>query len=174
MISTTQAAAPAVVRTRWRRRFLRHYLEMVVAMVVGMVALAMPEYAVVEALGWSAAADRADLAVMVMATNMAVAMAGWMRFRGHAWAPIAEMAAAMYLPFVVLLGPLWLGAISEDPLFLAGHLLRLPAMAAAMLRRRDEYTHTHHGRSQARRASTKPRGQAGGSPIRRTVAVGDG
>lgn len=173
-MSTTQTAAPAVGRTGGRRRFLRHYLEMVVAMAVGMVALGMPEYAVVEALGWSAAADRPDLEVMVMATNMSVAMAGWMRFRGHAWTPIAEMAAAMYLPFVVLLGPLWLGAISEDTLFLAGHVLMLPAMAAAMLRRRDEYTHAHHGRSHARRASTTPRGQAAGTPIRRTVAVGDG
>ncbi len=164
MMSTTQIAAPAVGRIRAWGRFLRHYLEMVLAMAVGMVALGMPEYAAVDALGWSAAADRPDLAVMVMATNMAVAMAGWMRFRGHDWASVVEMAAAMYLPFVILLGPLWLGAISEDTLFLAGHVLMLPAMAAAMLRRRDEYTHAHHSRRQARRASTIGDPQAVPSP----------
>jgi hypothetical protein len=43
-----------------------------------------------------------------MATNMTIAMSAWMRYRGHRWAATAEMAAAMYLPFIVLLFPLWL------------------------------------------------------------------
>ena len=54
----------------------------------------------------------------------------------------------MYLPFVVLFPPLWLGFISPATMLTGGHLLMLPAMAAAMLLRRTEYTghhqHNHH------------------------------
>lgn len=145
MTSTTHVATPVAGRSVGLRRFGRHYLEMVVAMVIGMVVLGMLESVAFDALGRSSVLDRPDVDALVMATNMTVAMAGWMRFRGHAKAPTAEMAAAMYLPFVVLLVPLWLGAISEDTLLVAGHMLMLPAMAAAMLLRRDEYTHAHHG-----------------------------
>lgn len=141
MTSTVQAEAPVVGYSAGLRRFGRHYLEMVVAMIIGMVVLGMLESVAFDALGWSGLLDRTDVDALVMATNMTVAMASWMRFRGHAGGPIVEMAAAMYLPFVVLLVPMWLGAISEDTLLIAGHVLMLPAMAAAMLRRREEYTH---------------------------------
>src|SRR3712207_9047043 len=112
----------------------RHYLEMVVAMVVGMVVLGP-----LEALLWSGVDDRVDVHAVVMATNMAVAMAAWMRFRGHSWPAITEMSAAMYLPFAVLLVPYWAGAVSGSVVFTAGHVLMLPAMALAMWWRLDEY-----------------------------------
>jgi hypothetical protein len=67
-------------------------------------------------------------------------MAAWMRFRRHGWAAIAEMAVAMYAPFVVLFPPLWLGVLSTTGLMVLGHVLMLFAIAAAMLRRRGEYT----------------------------------
>ncbi|QJY49423.1 hypothetical protein [Pseudonocardia broussonetiae] len=125
-------------RTTTRRSALRfglHYLEMVVAMVAGMLVLGPL---------WDLAApgltDRADVAALVMATDMAVGMGAWMRVRGHGWAGIAEMSAAMYLPFVVLLVPFWLGAVSGGTLMTAGHLLMLPLMAVAMLWRRCDYT----------------------------------
>ncbi|MCG2621912.1 hypothetical protein LVY72_08270 [Arthrobacter sp. I2-34] len=124
--------------------FTRHYLEMVVAMIIGMAALAPVWSWATDALGVSAVFDRPDVAALVMATNMTLAMSAWMLYRGHRWAPIAEMAAAMYLPFVMLFPPLWLGAISGHTLMAAGHLLMLPAMALAMLLRRSEYTHAHH------------------------------
>ena len=116
--------------------FLRHYLEMVAAMLVGMFTLGP-----LEALAWPALMDRADVAAMVMATNMSVAMAAWMRFRGHSWRGIAEMSASMYLPFVVLLVPYWAGLAGEGLLMTWGHLLMLPAMALAMLLRPAEYAH---------------------------------
>lgn len=116
-------------------RFGLHYLEMVVAMVAGMVLLGPL---------WDLAApgltDRANVAALVMATDMAVGMAAWMRVRGHGWAGIAEMSAAMYLPFVVLLVPFWLGAVSGGTLMTVGHVLMLPLMAVAMLWRRCDYT----------------------------------
>jgi hypothetical protein len=119
-------------------RFAGHFVEMVVAMFVGMVAL--------EPL-WSFVAPgaivRADAHALVMATNMTIGMALWMKIRRHSWPRIAEMSAAMYLPFVVLLVPYWLGAISADALTTAGHFLMLPVMLAAMLWRRSEYYHHH-------------------------------
>jgi flagellar biosynthetic protein FliP len=50
----------------------------------------------------------------------------------------------MYLPFVALLVPYWLGGISGDMLMMAGHVLMIPLMLAAMLWRRGDYSH-HHG-----------------------------
>ena len=118
------------------RHFARHYLEMVVAMLVGMFALGP-----LEDLVWPQLTARPDVGVLVMATNMSIGMGAWMWFRGHSWRGIAEMSAAMYLPFVVLLLPFWGGAIGEHTLMTWGHLLMLPAMAVAMLLRPAEYAH---------------------------------
>ena len=140
-------AASASAETPYRahhvsaRKFTLHFLEMVVAMAVGMVTLHPV---------WTIALDAADApglmhnaytGALIMATNMTVAMSAWMRVRGHRWRPIAEMGAAMYLPFVVLFVPLALGLIGEGALMLWGHVLMLPAMAAAMLLRPHEYAH---------------------------------
>ena len=86
--------------------FLRHFVEMVVAMVVGMVLLG-PLWT----LMWPGLPDRPAAAALVMATDMAVGMAVWMRVRGHGGRGIAEMCAAMYVPFLVLLVPYALGLV---------------------------------------------------------------
>jgi flagellar biosynthetic protein FliP len=124
--------------SRGRRvwHFVRHYLEMVVAMLVGMVVFGRLEQLAVPGLHL-----RTDLDVLVMATNMAIGMGAWMRFRGHSWRGIAEMSASMYLPFAALLVPYWTGAISGSALMTWGHALMLPAMAAVMLLRPLEYAH---------------------------------
>jgi hypothetical protein len=116
--------------------FVRHYLEMVVAMLAGMLVLGP-----LEGLVWPALTARPDVSVMVMATNMAIGMGAWMRFRGHSWRGIAEMSASMYVPFAVLLVPFWAGAIGEHTMMTWGHLLMLPAMALVMLLRPSEYAH---------------------------------
>lgn len=121
-------------------RFVRHYVEMVVAMVAGML-LFDPVWSLV--LGGWAPLARPDVGALVMATNMTVGMSIWMRVRGHGWAPIAEMGAAMYVPFLVLFVPWWLGGISAGFLTVGGHVLMLPAMLVPMLLRRAEYTHCH-------------------------------
>jgi hypothetical protein len=140
--------------TTANRRFAFHYLEMVVAMFVGMGVFAPVWHLVFDAFG-SDAMDRTDVMAMSMATNMVVGMSLWMWFRGHTAAPIAEMAAAMYLPFVVLLVPLWLGVISSAFLMVAGHVLMLGTMLLAMLYRRAEYSCHHRTRwSRGRAAET--------------------
>jgi hypothetical protein len=125
------------------RRFIRHFAEMVLAMVAGMLILEPVWRVIYTALGWSGVFDRADVASLVMATDMTLGMAIWMRHRGHGWASVAEMGAAMYIPFLVLFVPFWMGMLDGGTLMLAGHLLMLPAMVAAMLYRRGEYTRGH-------------------------------
>jgi hypothetical protein len=92
-------------RTTLRRpalRFVRHYLEIVVAAVAGMVVLGPAASMLLNSIGWAGLLAHSETYALVMATNMAVATAAWMRFRRHGWAAIAEMAVAMYAPFVVL------------------------------------------------------------------------
>lgn len=129
------------------RHFVRHYVEMLVAMAAGMIVLTPLWELGLGAVGASWLLDRVEPATLVMATSMSVPMVAWMRHRGHGWAASLEMAASMYLSFVVLYPPLWLGLLAVDSVMLLGHVLMLPAMAVAMLLRRDEYT--RHGAAPA-------------------------
>jgi flagellar biosynthetic protein FliP len=129
-LSAMTTTHPARSNTRKLVRFAGHYLEMVVAMMVGMVALAP-----VWSAAWPGLDDRPALSALVMATNMSVGMALWMRVRRHGWPHIAAMCAAMYVAFLVLLPPYWAGMISGDTLHGVGHMLMLPLMLVAMLRR---------------------------------------
>ncbi len=123
------------------KKFTLHFLEMIVAMAVGMVALPPVWTLVLDAVGAPGLMHNPYTGALIMATNMTVAMSAWMKVRGHRWRPIAEMGAAMYLPFLVLFVPLALGLIGESALMLWGHVLMLLAMAAAMLLRPHEYAH---------------------------------
>jgi hypothetical protein len=125
---TTTVHRPSV------RRFALHGLEMVIAMLVGMVVLEP-----VWAWAWPSLHDDITAQALVMATNMSVGMAVWMRIRGHGVPAIAEMSAAMYLSFLVVLPFHWAGVLSGMAFMTAGHVLMVPAMLVAMLRRRSEY-----------------------------------
>jgi hypothetical protein len=132
--------APTTRRGPALRRFVGHYVEIVVAAVVGMAVLGPAESMLLNAIGWAGLLASLEASALAMATNMTVAAAAWMRFRRHGWAAIAEMAVAMYAPFVVLFPPLWLGVLSATGLMVLGHVLMLLTIAAAMVRRRDEYS----------------------------------
>jgi hypothetical protein len=131
---------PTTRRRPALRRFVGHYLEIVVAAVAGMVVLGPAESMLLNPIGWAEVVANFEAATLVMATNMAIAAAAWMRFRGYGWAAIAEMAGAMYAPFLVLFPPLWLGVLSASGLMALGHVLMLFTIAAAMLRRRDQHS----------------------------------
>jgi hypothetical protein len=136
------ASTDAVAHDRLSaKKFARHFAEMVVAMAVGMVVLHPVWMVVLDAFGAGALMRNPYTGALIMATNMTVAMSAWMTFRGHRWQPIAEMGAAMYLPFLALFVPLGLELIDAGALMLWGHLLMLPAMAVAMLLRPHEYAH---------------------------------
>jgi flagellar biosynthetic protein FliP len=131
-MTTTPTTTPTTNK-RKLLRFVAHYVEMVVAMIVGMVALG-PLWPA----DWVA---RPDLNAMTMAVDMTIAMALWMRIRRHSWPRTAEMSATMFLPFVVLLVPYWLGAISGTTVMVAAHVIMFPLMLAVMLWRRTDYWH---------------------------------
>ena len=123
------------------RKFALHFAEMVVAMAVGMVVLHPVWMIGLDAAGAAGLMHNPYTGALIMATNMTVTMSAWMKVRGHRWRPIAEMGAAMYVPFLVLFVPLALELIDTCAFLLWGHLLMLPAMAAAMLLRPHEYAH---------------------------------
>ncbi len=102
MTTDSLPTAQPYSRSHSVRHFVRHYVEMVVAMLVGMLVLGP-----VEDLVWPGLTARTDVGVMVMATNMAIGMGAWMRFRGHSWRGVAETSASMYAPCPVLLVPFW-------------------------------------------------------------------
>jgi hypothetical protein len=144
-VQSAAAARPAPVRHAAShlsaKKFIVHFAEMVVAMAVGMVALHPLWMFVLDAVGAAELMHNPYSGSLIMATNMTVAMSAWMKVRGHRWRPVLEMGAAMYVPFLVLFVPLALEIIDKDALMLWGHLLMLPAMAAAMLLRPHEYAH---------------------------------
>jgi hypothetical protein len=82
-----------------------------------------------------------EVDALVMATDMAIGMALWMRIRGHGRAGIVEMCATMYVAFLILLVPYWAGLIDGSTAITGGHVLMLPLMLASMLRHR----HDHRG-----------------------------
>lgn len=126
--------------------FVQHLLEMSIAMVVGMFALGIPVKALFDAVGWSFMNDHTVPMTLVMATNMSIGMAVWMRIRGCGWPAILEMSLAMYVPFVAMYPFYWAGLVNEMAIMIVGHVLMVPAMVVAMLFRLDEYTgsHAHH------------------------------
>ena len=146
MASTTpdqnaETATPEAEHRLSGKKFALHFAEMVAAMAVGMVVLHPVWMFVLDAVGAAGLMHNPYTGALIMATNMTVAMSAWMKIRRHGWRPIAEMGVAMYLPFLVLFVPLALGLIDTGALMLWGHLLMLPAMAAAMLLRPREYAH---------------------------------
>ncbi|MEU4335177.1 hypothetical protein AB0F59_11160 [Micromonospora lupini] len=136
---TAQPAPSAAVPSHGtRRRLLWHLAEMALAMVAGMVLLGPLWEMAGTALGVAGALARPEVAALVMATNMTVGMTVWMRYRAHHWSGVAEMAAAMYVPFLLLLVPFWAGLLDGDAVLLGGHLLMVPAMVLVALRHRHE------------------------------------
>ncbi|MGW2313206.1 LPXTG cell wall anchor domain-containing protein [Actinomadura luteofluorescens] len=128
--------APARARAPWRRLTL-HYVEMVLAMFAGMLVLG----GLRALLGLTVSFDAHPGAhYLLMATDMAVGMAAWMRLRRHGWACTLEMCAAMYVP-AVLVPLVWADVMSGMAFMTAAHVLMMVAMLAVLLRRRREYHH---------------------------------
>ena len=124
-------------RASWRP-LARHYAEMVVAMFAGMLVLG----GLRALLGLTTPfEDHPGTAYLLMAVDMSIGMAAWMRYRGHGWASTLEMCAAMFVP-LVLVPLVWAGAMSAMTFMGVAHVVMLVAMLGVLLRRRDE--HAHH------------------------------
>jgi len=125
------------------RLLVRHFFEMVAAMLIGMAVLGAVVRMSCVLTGHEDLLDHPGFRAPIMATNMTIGMVVWMRHRRHGRAAIGEMAAAMYVPLVVLIIPFWVGLLGGSALLGLMHVLMLPAMVVAMNHRRDEYVHDH-------------------------------
>lgn len=133
-MSTTQTLTTH--RSTWRP-LVRHYVEMIVAMFAGMLVVG----GVRMLAGLTVPLEEQPGAwYLLMATDMAIGMAAWMRYRGHDWAGTLEMCATMYAP-LALLPLVWAGAMGDMAFMTATHVVMLVAMLAVLLRRRHEYAH---------------------------------
>jgi deazaflavin-dependent oxidoreductase (nitroreductase family) len=128
--------------TSWPN-FSRHFIEMVVAMLVGMAVLGATVSLIFGLLGHSNLLHYAGLRGLLMTGYMTIGMALWMRHRRHGWRTVAEMGAAMLVPYLVLIGPFLAGRLSAGSFLGAMHALMLPSMVVAMLARRDQYSQDH-------------------------------
>jgi flagellar biosynthetic protein FliP len=121
------------------RQFVRHYVEMVVVMFVGMALLWAPADLLVNTRPTGAMLG-------TMAFTMTAPMIPWMRWRGHDWAPTLEMAASMIVPSLAMLALLGAHVVTDTGVLLGvEHVAMLGGMFVAMVARRDEYSHHHHG-----------------------------
>jgi hypothetical protein len=121
--------------------WLAHLLEMVVAMMVGMAVLGPQVEAIAAALGQPDVHHRVpQVAILLMALEMAVPMALWMNHRGHGHRGVAEMSAVMVLPALAFVGGAAVGWIATPALMSAYHATMYIGMIALMAYRRRDFT----------------------------------
>lgn len=125
------------------RRFLRHFAEMLIAMLLGMAVLGGVLSAVLALAGTSYADTQRDLPALfalAMAFAMTAPMATWMGHRRLGRRLVAEMSGAMLLAALVPIGLLGAGLLDGQAISHIQHGLMVPAMLAAMLVRRSQYS----------------------------------
>ena len=121
------------------RAFARHYAEMLIAMFAGMFVLGAAASLVFDLDAWHE--DAPALLLLGMAFTMTAPMVAWMRYRGHGWAPCADMTVAMFGPSLLAIALGAFAGLDVGGQMAVQHVLMFPAMLVAMLLRRDEYTH---------------------------------
>jgi hypothetical protein len=121
--------------------FVLHFFEMCMPMCIGWAIGDIVYFAVADALGSSDPfRDWPVLSLAIVTVNMTVPMAAWMRFRGMARRPTAEMAAGMVVLALLIVAAGWLGIAAMQTLPWLAHGLMMPAMLVPMLLRLDLYT----------------------------------
>ncbi|MBS1679791.1 MAG: hypothetical protein JST08_20685 [Actinobacteria bacterium] len=151
---------PEVFKGVLTRDFARHYAEMAIVMLVGMGVLAVPARLASGALLPSLDPDDPSLMLARMAVIMTVPMIPWMRWRGHAWAPCLEMAAAMLVPAAGVIALVQAGLVESVAILMtAEHGAMFAAMFVAMAARPREYSHCPTGRDACPRMEDEHRGE---------------
>jgi hypothetical protein len=140
-MSTTTARPARHRRVGGFGRFAVHFFEMCMPMCIGWAVGDVIYFAVADPLGSSAPfRDWPELSLAIVTFTMTAPMAAWMRFRGMAGRPTAEMAAAMVVLSLLILTAGWLGIAAMPTLPWLAHGLMMPAMLVPMLLRLDLYT----------------------------------
>jgi hypothetical protein len=129
--------------------FVLHFLEMCMPMCIGWAVGDAIYFAIADPLGSSEPfRDWPELSLAIVTFTMTAPMVAWMRFRGMARRPTAEMAAAMVVLALLILVAGGLGLAAMDTLPWLAHGLMMPAMLVPMLLRLDLYTGHGMGRAQ--------------------------
>jgi deazaflavin-dependent oxidoreductase (nitroreductase family) len=129
-------------------RFTLHFVEMCAVMCVGAVVLSVLFFMGAAQLGYTDLPQRAPaLSVFVIAVNLSLPMAVWMRFRGMQWRPTLEMAGSTMIIGLLLIVAYWLGIVPKSSLIDVQTSLACPLMLAVMLFRFRLYSAhgAHHG-----------------------------
>jgi hypothetical protein len=125
--------------------FARHYIEMVLVMLVGMAVLAVPARWASAVLWPDVDQNATTLMLGRMAATMTLPMVPWMRWRGHGWRASLEMAGAMIVPAIAVIGLLEAELVAGVGLLMTvEHAAMFVAMFAVMIARPQEYSHGHH------------------------------
>lgn len=125
-------------------RFLRHLIEMVIVMMIGMAFLGLLVRAVMTPLGYpDGLRPYPELSAAAMAVEMTLPMAAWMLYRGHRRVIVAEMSGAMIAPVVAVVALCLAHVLPGSSAPTLAHLTMYPAMLAAMLYRRTDFTRPH-------------------------------
>jgi hypothetical protein len=136
----------------------KHFAVMVVLMYAGMFVLD-PLYDL--AAGVAGVSDPWGrlpvLSNVIMALNMTMPMALYMRHTRHTWRAIGEMSAAMLLPAALTMGPYLLGTMTAGTMMTLSHATMIPLMAVAMILRFREYTPHSHDNGHGNRARGRER-----------------
>jgi hypothetical protein len=132
-------------------RFILHYIEMCMVMCVGGIGLSLLVFGAAALLGYTDLPQRApELTVLIIAVNLSLPMAVWMRFRKMAWRPTLEMSGATMVAGLLLIVAYWLNLVPQGSLIgLQTGVLACPLMFAVMLFRFRLYAagHNHHRHS---------------------------
>ena len=140
-MSTSTAHPARHERFRDLGHFVLHFFEMCMPMCIGWAVGDVVYFAIAEQLGSSDPfRDWPVLSLLIVTFNMTAPMVAWMRFRGVAWRPTAEMAAGMVVLAIGILLAGWLGIVAMETLPWLAHGLMMPAMLFPMLLRHDLYT----------------------------------
>jgi hypothetical protein len=130
---------------------------MCMVMCVGAVGLSVLFFGAAALLGYSDLPQRAPvLTTLVIAVNLSVPMAAWMRFMGMAWRPTLEMSGATMAAGLLLIAAYSLDLVARSDLIpLQTGVLACPLMLAVMLVRFPLYSsaHTHHRAPRAAHAA---------------------
>jgi hypothetical protein len=136
----TQAPGSVIRFLRRTGRFLVHFVEMCMAMCVGAIVLSLIFFEGAALLGYTSLPQRfPELSTLVVAFNLSVPMAIWMRIRGHDWRPTLEMSGATMAVGLLLIAAYWAGIIPKGDLLEWQTGLACPVMLAVMLVRLDMY-----------------------------------
>lgn len=135
-------------------RFLLHFVEMCMVMCVSGILLSVAFFQGAVALGYSDLPRTApELSVLVIAINLSVPMAAWMRYRGMGWRPTLEMTIPTMATGLILIAAYWLDLLAASSLIGIETRLACPVMLAVMLLRFPLYSAPHAAHHSAHHAS---------------------